>query len=77
MDGSRESRSPHPDTKNYRQLGMLRRTGEIVLPSEERAHLLAFQYQMVSPENVYTSDIVHIEQSTCALCMYVTYVFFS
>lgn len=35
--------------------------GRIVFPREEHTQLV-IQYQMVSPENIYTSDIILIEQ---------------
>ena len=60
--GGRER--PQPERKNQRQLSSAER-GRNCLP-QGRTHGLVMQFQMASPENIYTSSIYRLH-----LCIYV------
>jgi hypothetical protein len=65
---------PQRFTKNYKQLKNLesRRSS----PPRGRAHWLVIQYQMVNPESIRTSDIVHTEQGVFVFrCIYIAYTY--
>lgn len=54
MESTGDLNPIHRTTDNQ---GMLR-VGNIVFPREEHTHQLVIKYQMVSPENLHTSNII-------------------
>jgi hypothetical protein len=57
----RELLRSHPYTKNYRKLRNAESWRSSLL--KRRTHQVVIQHQMVSPENIHTSDILQTEQN--------------
>lgn len=68
LDG-RKPRRPQFYTKSYIQLRKAgSRSGDL---PQERAYQLAFQYQMVRPENIHTSNIIWTEHALRNIDFYI------
>jgi hypothetical protein len=58
--GGEKTTRPQPYTKSYRQLRDAEHRRDSL--SQGRTHPLLIQYQMVSPENKHTSNIIQTEE---------------